>query len=249
MPNSINFGILGYGYVGRATHFGILKNQQCEVHDISFKTTREVLKNCDCVFICIPTESAQDVTLLKNEIESLLKINSFIQIVIRSTMPIGSCDQIEKDLKIKILYIPEFLRERSWDIDCQKRPLIVGSSDAEIPDWLSTEEIIRCSLKEAELIKLFSNNFSVMKIAFANLFYDLSKKVGADYDVVKNSYLKIAHDQSYINIPGHDGTRGFGGKCLPKDLNFTINTLDENNLDSSQLKQIRELNKEWQKKF
>jgi UDP-glucose 6-dehydrogenase len=52
-----------------------------------------------------------------------------------------------------------------------------------------------------------------------------------------------------MEVPGHDGTRGFGGKCLPKDLDFMIDTLDSYKLDSQWFSNIRELNKKWQKKF
>jgi UDP-glucose 6-dehydrogenase len=96
---------------------------------------------------------------------------------------------------------------------------------------------------------MFSNNIAVMKIAFANLFYDLSQQVGADYDKIKKMYFQIAHNQTYMEVPGHDGTRGFGGKCLPKDFDFIIDSLDSHNIDNDWFKNIRDLNTEWQKKF
>lgn len=250
MRNSNNkFGILGYGYVGRATHFGILKNNQAVVHDKIFGTKTEDLIDCDVVFVCIPTTTYNDLKILINEIELLVKQNPKVTIVIRSTVPVGTCEKIESDLKIKLFYIPEFLRERFWEEDCQRRPLIVGHNNLEIPNWLRSDAIVECSAHEAELVKMFSNNLAVMKIAFANLFYDLSQKVDADYDHVKSMYFKIVHDQTYMEVPGHDGTRGFGGKCLPKDLDFLIDSLDQHSLDSQWFKNIRDLNTEWQKKF
>jgi len=50
-----------------------------------------------------------------------------------------------------------------------------------------------------------------------------------------------------MDVPGHDGTRGFGGKCLPKDLDFLIETLDKHNINQNWFKHIRELNKKWTK--
>jgi UDPglucose 6-dehydrogenase len=96
---------------------------------------------------------------------------------------------------------------------------------------------------------MFSNNFATMRIAFANVFYDLSQSVGADYNTVKDMFFKIQQDQTYMEVPGHDGTRGFGGKCLPKDLDFLIDTLDTHNIDQNWFKHIRELNKRWKEKF
>ena len=243
------FGILGYGYVGRGTHYGLLKKKVVAMHDVLLNTSREVLKNSKYIFVCIPTATYQDIESLIVEISLLVKQNPEVQIVIRSTLPIGICNRIENELGIKIIYIPEFLRERFWEEDSQKRPLIVGHNLEELPEWLQSEEIVECSTSEAELVKMFSNNFAVMRIAFGNLFYDMSEKVGADYSKVKDMYFKVAHNQTYMEVPGHDGTRGFGGKCLPKDLDFLIDSLDVEKLDSRWFKYIRELNKEWQKKF
>jgi len=241
------FGILGYGYVGKATHKGLLKDAKAIVYDIMFDMSKEVIYEADIVFICIPTITETDINIVINEIKDLKQHNANVEIVIRSTLPLGACEQIQKETD-NIIYMPEFLRERYWDTDCFKRPLVVGSDNG-IPQWLQDEEIKTCSTKEAELVKMYSNNFAVMRIAFANVFYDLAEDVGADYSKVLDMYLDIQQDQTYMEVPGHDGTRGFGGKCLPKDLDFLIETLDERGIDQNWFKHIRELNKRWQKKF
>ena len=242
------FGILGYGYVGKATHKGLLKDQKAIVYDSMFDIEKSILYKADTVFICIPTNTDNDIDIIINEIMDLQK-NGNPTIVIRSTLPLGACEHIE-DKVGPIIYIPEFLRERYWDTDCLKRPLVVGyNSTTILPDWLLEEEIYKCNTTEAELVKMFSNSFATMRIAFANVFYDLSQSVGADYDTVKDMFFKIQQDQTYMEVLGHDGTRGFGGKCLPKDLDFLIDTLDEHNIDQNWFKHIRELNKRWKEKF
>lgn len=243
------FGILGYGYIGKATHYGLLKNQKCIIYDNIFNSKKSILKYADTIFICIPTINDDDIKKIIDEILYLKQLNSDVQIIIRSTLPIGSSKTIQQKTG-NIIYIPEFLRERYWDTDCLKRPLIVGhDSNVNLPLWLEKEEIIKCSLNEAELVKMFSNNFAVIRIAFANIFYDLSLKMNADYSHIKNMYFKIQHDQTYMEVPGHDGTRGFGGKCLPKDLDFLISTLDKYEINQNWFTHIRELNREWKKKF
>ena len=244
----MKFGILGYGYIGKATHKSLIKNQECVIYDIMFDDNKKNIYNTDVVFVCIPTNNDNDVDILIDEIKDLKNNNKNVQIIVRSTLPLGTCEKIQNEVG-SIIYIPEFLRERFWNTDCLKRPLIVGYDSICLPTWLTDEKICKCSTKEAELIKMFSNNFAVMRIAFANLFYDLSQSVGADYDLVKEIFFKVEHDQTYMEVPGHDGTRGFGGKCLPKDLDFLIDTLDKHNIDQNWFKHIRELNKEWTKKF
>lgn len=240
----MKFGILGYGYVGKATHLGLLNNQKCIVHDTIFESERSVLKDAGTIFVCIPTETQQDINTVISEIAQIQEFNPSAIFVIRSTLPLGACERIQKYVG-NIIYMPEFLRERYWDTDCLKRPLVVGCDNKELPQWLLDEEIKTCSTIEAELIKMYSNNFAVMRIAFANVFYDLSENVGADYNKVLGMYLDVQQDQTYMEVPGHDGTRGFGGKCLPKDLDFLIETLDQHNIDQNWFKHIRELNKGW----
>lgn len=249
IEDKTNFGILGYGYVGKATHFGILKSIPVTIHDSLLGTNIKHLKDSDIVFVCLPTATQQDINNLIENISTLVLQNPKCRIVVRSTVPVGTCELIENKLSIKIFYIPEFLRERFWKEDCQRRPLVIGHSGLKIPSWLDKEEFVESTLNEAELIKMFSNNFASVRIAFANLFYDVSQTVGADYEKIKDTFFKIEHDQTYMEVPGHDGTRGFGGKCLPKDFDFMIETLDDKNIDSEWFKHIRGLNIEWQKKF
>jgi UDPglucose 6-dehydrogenase len=244
----MKFGILGYGYVGKATHKGLLKDEKAIVYDIMFDVDKSIIYNADTVFICIPTNTDDDIKTIINEIKELQEHNSNVKIIIRSTLPLGACTRIQAQVG-PIIYIPEFLRERYWDTDCLKRPLIVGYDVADfLPEWLEDEEIHECATDEAELVKMFANNFAVVRIAFANVFYDLAQSVGADYDVVKDMFFKIQQDQTYMEVPGHDGTRGFGGKCLPKDLTFLIETLDAHGIDQNWFKHIRELNTQWIKK-
>jgi UDPglucose 6-dehydrogenase len=243
----MKMGILGYGYVGKATHKGLLKDTKAIVYDTMFDVDKSIIYKADTVFICIPTNTDDDIKIIIDEINDLLENNPSMQIIIRSTLPLGACEQIQNAVG-DIIYMPEFLRERYWDTDCLKRPLVVGNDNVNLPAWLQEEEIIQCTTKEAELVKMFSNNFAVMRIAFANVFYDLANKVGADYDTVKDMFFKIQQDQTYMEVPGHDGTRGFGGKCLPKDLDFLIDTLDKHNIKQDWFKHIRELNTEWTKK-
>lgn len=246
--NMNKFGILGYGYVGKATHKGLLKDAKAIVYDTMFDIDKDIIYKADTVFICIPTNTKQDIDIIIDEIKDLQQHNSNVKIIIRSTLPLDACNRIQAEVGA-IIYMPEFLRERYWDTDCLKRPLVVGYDVADIlPDWLKQEEIHKCSTTEAELVKMFSNNFAIMRIAFANVFYDLSESVGADYDNVLSMWQKVQQDQSYMEVPGHDGTRGFGGKCLPKDLDFLIETLDKHNIKQEWFKHIRELNKSWTKK-
>lgn len=241
------FGILGYGYVGQATHFSLIKNFPTKIYDTNKDDYKDNLSVCNTVFICTPTQTQQDVKILINDVINLYSCNPNIQFIIRSTLPVGTCKLLKKQIK-NIIYMPEFFRERYWESDCLKRPLIVGYDGKTLPTWISKEKIIVCTTDEAEIIKMFANNFAVLKIAFANIFYDLTQATNTDYDKIKNAFLEISHDQNYIEMPGHDGQRGFGGKCLPKDLNFLTKTLKQHKIDNKLFSIIKKYNDIWRDK-
>ena len=113
----MKFGILGYGYVGKATHRGLLNDAKVIVHDITFDTKREILKDADTVFVCIPTATQTDIDTVITEIQLIQEFNPSATFIIRSTLPLGSCERIQQEVG-DIIYIPEFLRERYWDTDC-----------------------------------------------------------------------------------------------------------------------------------
>lgn len=231
------FGILGYGFVGKATKLGLSLPDDTVIHDIAIGTDKSVLDSADTVFVCIPTNTDDDIDVLISEVQQL-KADT---VIIRSTLPLGTCKRINKSC---VIYMPEFLRERHWETDCLKRPLIVGI-DGELPKWLQEYDTLISSTTEAELVKMFSNNLGTMRIAFANIFYDLANNVDADYNIVKDMFLSVQPNQTYLDVPGFDGKRGFGGKCLPKDLDFLISTLNTLDINANIFEQIKELNKEW----
>lgn len=92
------------------------------------------------------------------------------------------------------------------------------------------------SSKEAELVKIARNSFYGVKLSFMNEVYDLAEKIGIDYNNFVNVFAR-SKNHSWINpnhtkVPGSDGTRGFGGACLPKDILGLKYLIDTNNLRS-----------------
>jgi len=235
-------GILGYGIVGRATERS-LKLKNPVIHDIKLDTKLSDLSLCDVVFVCVPTSSDNDIDVLINTLLGLKNLNRSIQIVIRSTLPIGTGEHIENVINDKIIYMPEFLRERCWQLDVLLRPLVVGTNLVKVPDWLKDEDYTVCSIKEAEILKMLSNTMASSRVVLANHFYDISKKVNADYDKIVSAYIKVNHDQHYLDV--NENLRGFGGKCLPKDLEFLITSMKHLNIDQSYFTAIRNDNNKW----
>lgn len=142
-----------------------------------------VLVGFDYVIVCTPTNYIEETnsfntSSVESAIEKILEINSNINIVIKSTIPIGYMDEIQKKYRKNILFSPEFLREGHALYDNLYPSRIIVSPDI-IESRNFVELIQNCTLKkdvvtlfmnykEAESVKLFSNTYLAMRVAFFN---------------------------------------------------------------------------------
>ena len=95
---------------------------------------------------------------------------------------------------------------------------------------------------EAEMVKYFGNTWFAIKVVFANQMYDLCKKIGADYDTIMESASADKRiGRSHLEVI-HKGYRGYGGKCLPKDIKALIQFADANGVDLVLHKTAEEIN-------
>ena len=79
---------------------------------------------------------------------------------------------------------------------------------------------------EAEMVKLFRNNFLAVKVSFCNEIYKFCNAKEINYENVRKvATLDSRIGESHSKVPGHDGNFGYGGTCFPKDthsLNFQM---------------------------
>jgi UDP-glucose 6-dehydrogenase len=237
------FGIVGYGIVGKATHLSLLDSADIKICDPAIDAPIENLKDCEYVFFSTPTVTQDDIKKLIKLIVEVKSLNNLAVIIIRNTLPVGTGSVIQDIIQDKILYIPEFLRDRVWEEDSKRGKIIVGHDGADIPDWLQSKNPTICSLIEAEILKMFSNNYAASRIVFANHFYELSKKFNADYTSILDMFYEVEHDQSYLEA--NENLRGFGGKCLTKDLDFIIDTFKQLGINQTYFDAIKADNQQW----
>ena len=104
--------------------------------------------------------------------------------------------------------------------------------DAARPHWLVT------TINSAELIKHASNSFLALKISYANMVSDLAEKLGADVqEVVRAVGMDPRIGPAFLN-PGI----GFGGFCLPKDLQAFVSLAERSGVDFSMLREAEKIN-------
>ena len=172
-------------------------------------------------------------------------------IIIKSTLPPGSCDSYHKKYNLKIVYNPEFLREStSPDKDFRNQEtVVIGTPNIifynNVVNLYKTvlkkqAEYFHTSFLEAEMVKLSQNTMLASRVALANIIFETCQKIGVNYEIIKN----IGFDRfeiigpHMVQVPGPDGQKGFGGKCLPKDIS-AFNTIS----DSEIIRQMINYNK------
>jgi len=239
----MKIGIVGYGIVGKATHQGLI-NDDCDVvcHDPVLETKKEILYDCDIVFICVPTDNYDHVQNVYRICEYLHN-NSDCEIVIRCTVPPGTTADINKKFNSKVMFMPEFLRERHWMKDCSRTVVLLGNDFDNKKVRFLKPSLITVSSQEAELVKIMNNVYATVNIAFANHIYDWCNPLNTDYSKVKDLFLMFRNGQDYLEC--NENLRGFGGKCLPPNLDFVITELKKHNIDEEFFSAIKNDNTKW----
>jgi len=185
------------------------------------------IEQCDLIFVCVSTPYSTEGFDLSNVEEVIDKLKAPKIIVIRSTVIPGSTEYLQaKYPRHKILFSPEFLRENTaWEDILHPNTSIVGytqSSKCFAPLVMhilpkgKTQGMIPAT--DAEMIKYARNTYLAMKVVFANQLYDLCNIRGVDYAVVRDGLGADPRiGKSHLDV-WHEGGRGAGGVCFPKDL-------------------------------
>lgn len=200
----------------------------------SSDTTDEFFRNADVIFLAVGTPMAQDGSADLTEMSAAILENSKnikenTVVVIKSTVPVGTCDSIANLLSesgrgdIQVVSNPEFLKEGTAIRDFMfPDRIVVGSENAEAEKILRQlyrsfidegVPFLSVSRKTSELIKYASNAFLATKIAFINQIADYCEKTGADIDGVSTG---VGLDSRIGPLFLRAGP-GYGGSCFPKD--------------------------------
>ena len=253
----MEIGIIGLGIIGSACKYGFEKlGHNVRVHDIKLNTKIEDVLDTEIVYICVPTPSKEDGscdTSIVREVIQQLKERGYDNIIaIKSTVKPGTTELLIYLTKMKICFVPEFLRERCAITDFIENHslLAVGTYSKFIYDEVVAchgkypKECVMLSPTEAEILKYYSNIYNALKIVFANEMYEISKAVGADYTKIKNAFIKRDTSKDmYLDV--NDNFRGFGGMCLPKDTAAISAFVKELNLDMKLFETIQNENKKF----
>ncbi len=185
-------------------------------------------KKTDLYILALPTNYNEktnnfDVEILETVISNIRSSNNQSPILIKSTIPVGFTDYCKNKFDFnEIIFSPEFLREgRALEDNLNPSRIVIGCNSnlgENIAETFKTlalndPEIFLTSSKEAECIKLFSNAYLAMRVAFFNELDSFCINQETDPKTVINAVSSDSRIGTGYNNPSF----GYGGYCLPKD--------------------------------
>ena len=180
----VKLGLVGNGFVGGAALQLECDNNEIHMFDLDenkcvpLGTTLEDVALCDIILVALPTPQNPDGTchtnILEGVVDNLKTINSNANIVVRSTVPPGTSKRLGTH------FMPEFLTEKNSRHDFINSSLWVLGQNTELEEFhldtvinnayeagkIASNEMIKMSTSEAELVKYVKNCFLGLKVTF-----------------------------------------------------------------------------------
>ena len=251
----MNVGIVGYGTVGKSL-FRIFRNTGHRVviydkYNPAFKgeSHKDRINTCGLVFLAVPTPAGTDGPDLSAVEECVSWIVA--PICLKSTVAPGTTNWLAQSTGKSIVFSPEYVGEtpfHPYRRVYNSEVVVVGGERLAASRVVALYQEVLGPMPRyfitdattAELAKYMENCYFATKIAFIAQFHELAGKVGADFEQMREVWLadsRIGRSHSAIV-----GSPGFGGRCLPKDLDGIIKSGTKHGLRPQLLEAVQAYN-------
>jgi UDPglucose 6-dehydrogenase len=233
-------GIVGAGFVGSAIAEAMDRGF-CGLTIVDpakgYNNTYHDLLDCDGVFVCVPSPQSDDGTcdtgILEDVLANLAKLNYQGVVISKCTAPPDVYEQLN-EIYPNLVHAPEFLTAANAKEDYINGTFAmiggrVGVYQREAERLIRIgqnslgDNVVYCTIGEASLAKYAINSFMSTKVVFMNELYQLAQAMNLNYDHVA-AMVKMDRriGSSHLQVPGLDGSFGFGGACFPKDTSAML---------------------------
>ena len=222
------------------------------------------VRDADLVFIAVGTPPREDGSAdLQHVLEASREIGAAIErdtvVVVKSTVPVGTCDKVRDtvqaelrargvDWRVSVASNPEFLKEGSAVEDFQRPDrIIIGTDDTQAlrllralyaPYNRNRDRLIDMDVRSSEFTKYASNAMLATRISFMNELSQLAEKLGADIEAVRHGTGADPRIGPHFLYAG----AGYGGSCFPKDVRALAHMAAEHGLPARMLNSVQAVN-------
>jgi UDPglucose 6-dehydrogenase len=236
---------------------------------LRFSTSiQDGIASSSVIFLAVGTPSREDGSADLGAVEEVTKeiaqyINDYKVVVVKSTVPVGTCRWVKKLIQnyqtqptpFDMVSNPEFLREGSAVQDFMRPDRVAIGAESEQAITIMKEiysalylidtPFVITSLETAEMIKYATNAFLATKITFINEIANLCERVGADvYHVARAMGLDGRIGKKFL----HPGP-GYGGSCFPKDTRALSRMAQEKGYTFKTLDSVIKVNEEQKQRM
>lgn len=263
-----NIGLCGYGVVGKGMH-KFFEDEVIAIYDPNFSDSnkQEDFKNLDLVIICVPTNATEtghaDTSIVEDSVRWLGEIGYIGTILIKSTTPPLVLKALEDNAKrsfnLDVVFSPEFLGESSYftpywkyadPTDMKKHTWQIFGGEKHATQkcvdifkrYMSVDtRFFQTDIKTAGLVKYMENCFFATKVTFVNEWYDIAQAYGVNFDELREMWLADERINRNHTMVFKD-SRGYGGKCFPKDVKALIADVKKLNMRAELLQAVDKVN-------
>lgn len=234
--------IIGYGNIGKHMYEELKGAGNIDIYDayqpehmFSYQESYNV------AFVCVPTDMKEDGSCDTSVVEEVIRTHSASVFVIKSTVPVGTCEQLSIKYHKKIVFSPEYYGTTQHAPSKLNFVVLAGSNEscsvvAQYYYKVKKRDfrIVFTDYRTAELAKYMENCFLALKVTFCSEFFTIARSMGISYEKLREIFVldeRMGDSHTFVNSqqPYYDS------HCLNKDIPGLIKQTDKAHLMEAML--------------